>query len=249
MAEVNGREHRVTRRPPVEMLTEERHRLHALPEAPYTAALGETRKVSWNSTISFGAVTYSVPHTRADETVWVRVDGDHLVVTLGHEAVEAGLRVYYSTAADLAARCRKAAIEGRWATTMRFFAGPAVLIIDELGYLVGARNGVVAGQAACLYSLMRPSQRVVRTTRGGSGWSVVLLSGVVCRGGRWFSERWGRCVLKRPHDSQDAAHYAWSAHTTAFRAPTGCFARSACLISGGCGVTNLVLDGREHAER
>ena len=58
-----------------------------------------------------------------------------LAVALGHEAVEAGLRVYYTTAADLAARCRKAAIEGRWATTMRFFAGPAVLIIDELGYL------------------------------------------------------------------------------------------------------------------
>ena len=59
----------------------------------------------------------------------------HLAVALGHEAVEAGHRVYYTTAADLAARCRKAAIEGRWATTMRFFAGPAVLIIDELGYL------------------------------------------------------------------------------------------------------------------
>ena len=58
-----------------------------------------------------------------------------LAVALGHQAVEAGLRVYYSTAADLAVRCRKAAIEGRWATTMRFFAGPAVLIIDELGYL------------------------------------------------------------------------------------------------------------------
>ena len=81
MAEVNGREHRVTRRPPVEMLAEERHRLHALPEAPYTAVLGETRKVTWSSTISFGGVTYSVPHTLADETVWVRVDGDHLVVT------------------------------------------------------------------------------------------------------------------------------------------------------------------------
>ena len=60
-AEVNARVHRVTRRPPVEMLTEEQHRLHALPERPYTAALGETRKVSWSSTVSFGAVTYSVP--------------------------------------------------------------------------------------------------------------------------------------------------------------------------------------------
>ena len=42
---------------------------------------GETRRVSPSATVSFGAVTYSVPHTLADETVWVRVDGDHLVVT------------------------------------------------------------------------------------------------------------------------------------------------------------------------
>jgi hypothetical protein len=33
------------------------------------------------------------------------------------------------------ARCHRAAIEGRWATTMRFYAGPACLVIDELGYL------------------------------------------------------------------------------------------------------------------
>jgi DNA replication protein DnaC len=59
----------------------------------------------------------------------------HLAIGLGHKAAEAGYRTYYTTAADLAARCRKAAIEGRWANTMRFFKGPTVLIIDELGYL------------------------------------------------------------------------------------------------------------------
>ena len=58
-----------------------------------------------------------------------------LAVILGRAAVDAGHRVYYTTAADLAARCRKAALEGRWAPTMRFFSGPKVLIIDELGYL------------------------------------------------------------------------------------------------------------------
>jgi len=58
-----------------------------------------------------------------------------LATALGHEAVHQGKRVYYTTATDLAARCRKAAIEGRWANTMRFFNGPSVLIIDELGYL------------------------------------------------------------------------------------------------------------------
>ena len=80
MAEINGREHRVTRRAPAEMLVEEQQRLHRLPEVPYTAVLGETRKVSWSSTISFGGVTYSVPHTLADETVWVRIDGEEVVV-------------------------------------------------------------------------------------------------------------------------------------------------------------------------
>ncbi|MDH5616474.1 MAG: ATP-binding protein, partial [Acidimicrobiia bacterium] len=58
-----------------------------------------------------------------------------LAIALGHAAVDAGHRVYYTTAADLAARCRRAALEGRWAATMRFFSGPSVLIVDELGYL------------------------------------------------------------------------------------------------------------------
>jgi hypothetical protein len=37
--------------------------------------------VSWSATISYGGVTYSVPHTLADESVWVRVEGDEVVVT------------------------------------------------------------------------------------------------------------------------------------------------------------------------
>jgi DNA replication protein DnaC len=53
-----------------------------------------------------------------------------LAVGLGHAAVTAGMRVHYTTAADLAARCHRAALEGRWATMMRFYAGPRLLIID-----------------------------------------------------------------------------------------------------------------------
>ncbi|HEY6294854.1 MAG TPA: IS21-like element helper ATPase IstB [Streptosporangiaceae bacterium] len=67
-----------------------------------------------------------------------------LAVGLGHAAVTAGYRTYYTTAADLAARCHKAAIEGRWATTMRFFAGPRLLILDELGYLPMQAEGAAA---------------------------------------------------------------------------------------------------------
>ncbi len=67
-----------------------------------------------------------------------------LAVGLGRAAVEAGHRTYYTTAAELAARCHRAAIEGRWATTMRFYAGPRLLIIDELGYLPLASEAAAA---------------------------------------------------------------------------------------------------------
>lgn len=77
--DVNARPHRATRRAPVDALAEEH--LHRLPEAAYTAAFGETRKVSWSATISYGGVLYSVPHTLADEVVWARVEGDELVMT------------------------------------------------------------------------------------------------------------------------------------------------------------------------
>jgi DNA replication protein DnaC len=57
-----------------------------------------------------------------------------LATALGHQAVEAGYRVHYTTAADLVARTTKAALEGRWATTMRFWNGPQLLIVDLCRY-------------------------------------------------------------------------------------------------------------------
>jgi transposase len=78
--EVNNREHRETRRPPVELLAEERQRLHAVPDEPYTVAFGVTRLVDEESTVRFGSARYSVPHQLVGERVWVRVDGDELVV-------------------------------------------------------------------------------------------------------------------------------------------------------------------------
>lgn len=67
-----------------------------------------------------------------------------LAVALGRAAVDAGYRTHYTTAADLAARCHRAAIEGRWAATMRFYAGPTLLIIDEVGYLPMAAEAAAA---------------------------------------------------------------------------------------------------------
>ena len=57
-----------------------------------------------------------------------------LAIALGLKAVHAGYRVYYTTAADLVARTSRAAIEGRWQTTMRFWNGPQLLVIDLCRY-------------------------------------------------------------------------------------------------------------------
>lgn len=82
MAKVNSRIHRETRRAPVEMLGEERHKLHLVPERPFTAVFGETRQVhDKESTIRVDQVRYSVPHQHAGATVWVRWHGDDLVIT------------------------------------------------------------------------------------------------------------------------------------------------------------------------
>ena len=97
----------------------------------------------------------------------------HLAVGLAHAAVHAGYRTYVTTAADLAARCHKAAIEGRWSTTMRFFAGPTLLVIDELGYLP-----LPAEAASALFQVV--AQRylktsiVITTNRSVAEWGDVL---------------------------------------------------------------------------
>lgn len=97
----------------------------------------------------------------------------HLATGLARAAAYAGYRTYFTTAADLAARCHRAAIEGRWATTMRFYAGPTLLVVDELGYLP------LPGEAAsALFQVV--SQRylktsiVITTNRGVGSWGEVL---------------------------------------------------------------------------
>ena len=80
MARFNTRPHAITRRRPAEMLEEERAHLHRIPEVPYTVAFGESRRVSWSSTITHQGARYSVPHRFRDETVFVRHHGEEIVV-------------------------------------------------------------------------------------------------------------------------------------------------------------------------
>jgi transposase len=79
-AQVNNRRHRETRRVPVEMLAEERLRLHTLPADPYVLALGEERLVNDDRTIRWGDVRYSTPPGHEGSRVWCRLHGDRLVI-------------------------------------------------------------------------------------------------------------------------------------------------------------------------
>jgi DNA replication protein DnaC len=97
----------------------------------------------------------------------------HIATGLGHAAVTAGYRVYFTSAADLAARCHRAAIEGKWATMMRFFAGPTLLIIDELGYLP-----LPAEAASALFQVINQrylkTSIVLTTNRPVGAWGEIL---------------------------------------------------------------------------
>jgi DNA replication protein DnaC len=97
----------------------------------------------------------------------------HLAVGLARKAAESGYRTYVTTAADLAARCHRAAIEGRWATTMRFYAGPTLLVIDELGYLPLQAEG-----ASALFQVIAArytkTSTIVTTNRPITSWGEVL---------------------------------------------------------------------------
>ena len=97
----------------------------------------------------------------------------HIATGLGNAAVKAGYRIYFPSAADLAARCHRAAIEGKWATMMRFFAGPTLLIIDELGYLP------LPGEAAsALFQVINQrylkTSIVITTNRPVGAWGDIL---------------------------------------------------------------------------
>jgi transposase len=87
---VNGRVHRETARVPAEALVAEQARLHPLPVTPFTAALGETRTVNTDQTIRFGSVRYSTPPGLVGAEVWVRADGDELVVVADSPSLGAG---------------------------------------------------------------------------------------------------------------------------------------------------------------
>ena len=79
----NARVHSVTRRRPDELLAIEAESLHPIPDAPYTAAFGVSRSVSWSATVSFRGARYSVPDRLVGTGVWVRAGAGEVIIVAG----------------------------------------------------------------------------------------------------------------------------------------------------------------------
>ncbi|MGW7259547.1 ATP-binding protein [Streptomyces sp. NPDC054834] len=119
-----------------------------------------------------------------------------LSVAPGRATVEAGNRVHFTTAAALAARCHKAALEGRWKTCMNFFAGPKLLIIDELGHLPLPED-----DASVLFQVINQrylKSSTILTTNGGiADWAPAFGDATVVRRDAGPAPAPGRCRRHR----------------------------------------------------
>ncbi|HFQ9426133.1 TPA: AAA family ATPase [Escherichia coli] len=80
----------------------------------------------------------------------------HLAIVMGYEAVRAGIKVRFTTAADLLLQLSTAQRQGRYKTTLqRGVMAPRLLIIDEIGYLpFGQWDQTFAGDAALTSAML-----------------------------------------------------------------------------------------------
>jgi DNA replication protein DnaC len=106
------------------------------------------------------------------------VGKSHLAIALGIAATEAGYRTYFTTAVDLVGHLQAAHLEETWASKMRTYTGPSVLVIDELGYLP-----MDASSAHWIFQVVsRRYERgsiVLTSNRGFGDWGQVFADQVV----------------------------------------------------------------------
>ncbi len=102
----------------------------------------------------------------------------HLAIAIGVEAVKAGRSVYFCTLADLLDQLARSEREGRLQERIRFFCRPALLIVDEIGYLP-----VVHGGGNLFFQLVNARYErgamILTSNRGFAEWGDVFGDPVV----------------------------------------------------------------------
>jgi hypothetical protein len=167
--EVNAREHRITRRVPAEMIAAERARLHPVRAAPFTAALGVTRRVDMISLVRFEGGQCCVPHQLAGQAVHVRGHGEHVVIAHARPAGASRVRAKMSQAVQLAVPHGAQAVDrtlGQAAAAGRFADGDLASI---LAHQASAAPGETsrAGEDRTLAQARALGRRARRRRRAG----------------------------------------------------------------------------------
>jgi DNA replication protein DnaC len=98
----------------------------------------------------------------------------HLAGALCAAAVTAGYRGFFTSAADLVANMAAAYADGSFATRIRAYTGPSVLVIDDVGLV-----GFDRAQANALFQVVnrryeRGSSTIVTTNRSLSSWGEIF---------------------------------------------------------------------------
>ena len=102
----------------------------------------------------------------------------HLATALGVAAVRAGRSAYRATLAEIVEALGRAEREGRLIERIRFYARPALLIVDEIGYLP-----ITAGGANLFFQLVNARYEkgamILTSNRGFAEWGEVFGDPVV----------------------------------------------------------------------
>ena len=97
----------------------------------------------------------------------------HLAISLAIAAAEFGRRVYYGTLVNLIESLEQARDAGQLARRLRVLSHPALLIVDEIGYLPVSRDGVVL-----FFQLINiryeHASTVLTSNKGFEDWGAIL---------------------------------------------------------------------------
>src|ERR1700752_2435533 len=97
----------------------------------------------------------------------------HLAISLAIAAAQSGRRVYYGTLADLITSLEEAQAAGRLQARLKVLTHPAVLVVDEIGYLPITRTG-----AMLFFQLMtrryEQASTILTSNKGFEDWGEIF---------------------------------------------------------------------------
>ena len=97
----------------------------------------------------------------------------HLAISLAIAAAQSGRRVYYGTLSDLITSLEEAQAAGRLTQRLKVLTHPALLVVDEIGYLPITRTG-----AMLFFQLMtrryETASTVLTSNKGFEDWGTIF---------------------------------------------------------------------------